>query len=210
MLRRLGRDDLSEGWARYLDEDAGSLDSAGRAARPLGGRACPRSGSGSRPGRGRAVPRRVLPADGGPAAGHRCVRSARRRRPPSGTAAAGAAGEPLGPSPGFDRPGRRRALRLDDLSEDDQQATTALFTDRLLPALAPLVADPGRPLPAAANLSINVAVAVRTGDGRRRFGSVEPPPVLPRFLRLARPPWGADGAVFSTGGDRHSGSRAPR
>ncbi|HEV7861846.1 MAG TPA: polyphosphate kinase 1, partial [Acidimicrobiia bacterium] len=74
------------------------------------------------------------------------------------------------------------------LSDADRQSAGSAFQDRLLPVLVPLVSEPGRPLPSAANLSINLAVDVRDAEGRRRFGSVEIPPVVPRFLRLrARP-----------------------
>jgi polyphosphate kinase len=82
--------------------------------------------------------------------------------------------------------------RWADLADDDREAVSALFHDRLLPVLVPLVTEPGKPLPPAANLSINVAVAVRDGAGQRRFGSVELPPVVPRFVRV-RPRAGGSG-----------------
>src|SRR2546421_310155 len=50
--------------------------------------------------------------------------------------------------------------------------------------LGPLVAEPGKPLPPAANLSMNGAVTLRNGNGSRRFGAVEFPPVVPRFVQL--------------------------
>src|SRR5258708_2250161 len=79
-----------------------------------------------------------------------------------------------------------------ELSDDDRVAVATVFHDRLLPVLVPLLTEPGRPLPPAANLSLNLAVRVPGADGRDRFGSVELPPVAPRFVRLrARP--GANG-----------------
>jgi polyphosphate kinase len=77
-----------------------------------------------------------------------------------------------------------------ELSDDDRQVVSALFQDRLRPVLVPLVTEPGTPLPPAANLSINVAVAVRDSGGQRRFGWVELPPVVPRFVRVRARPGG--------------------
>ena len=70
-----------------------------------------------------------------------------------------------------------------DLSDDDRRAVAGVFRDRLEPVLVPLVAERGRPLSPAANLSLNVAVALRDEAGHRRFGGVELPPVVPRFVR---------------------------
>jgi len=83
----------------------------------------------------------------------------------------------------------------DQLSDDDRKAVAAMFHDRLLPVLVPLVTEPGKPLPPAANLSLNLAVGVRDGDGRRRFGSVEIPPVVPRFVKVRARPGTAGGRV---------------
>jgi polyphosphate kinase len=95
------------------------------------------------------------------------------------------------------RPGLRRAgveLRhWVELDDDDRRAAGAIFEDRLRPVLVPLVAEPGRPLPPAANLSVNVAAVVRDPDGRCHLGLVEIPPVVPRFLRL--PATSFDGPV---------------
>src|SRR5438093_178605 len=66
----------------------------------------------------------------------------------------------------------------------------SLDSARRRPVLVPLVTEPGKPLPPAANLSMNLAVVFRDGDGRRRFGSVELPPVIPRFVRVPPRPGG--------------------
>jgi len=79
------------------------------------------------------------------------------------------------------------------LGDDDRQAVTAVFRERIVPVLGPLVVEAGKPLPPPANLSLNVAVIVVDSAGRRRFGSVELPPVVPRFVRV-RPRPGAIGA----------------
>lgn len=70
------------------------------------------------------------------------------------------------------------------LTEEDRQSVTAGFRERILPVLVPLVAEAGKPLPPPANLSLNVAVIISDAGGRRRLGSVELPPVVPRFLRV--------------------------
>ena len=74
--------------------------------------------------------------------------------------------------------------RWAELEDEDRQQAAALFADRLRPVLVPLVTEPGRPLPPAANLSLNLAVEFRDACGDQRFGSVEFPPIVPRFLRL--------------------------
>jgi polyphosphate kinase len=83
----------------------------------------------------------------------------------------------------------------DQLDPEERTAAEGGFRDRLLPVLVPLVTEPGRPVPPAANLSLNLAVGVCDAAGRRRFGTVELPPVVARFVRLpARP--GRAGARF--------------
>jgi polyphosphate kinase len=76
------------------------------------------------------------------------------------------------------------------LNDDDRQAVTAVFRERIVPVLGPLVVEAGEPLPPPANLSLNVAVIVGDPDDGRRFGSVELPPVVARFLRLRPRPGG--------------------
>ncbi|MGH9000776.1 MAG: RNA degradosome polyphosphate kinase [Acidimicrobiia bacterium] len=70
------------------------------------------------------------------------------------------------------------------LTEAERRALGEVFGERLLPVLAPLATEPGRPLPAPATRSLNLAVSVTDHDGRRRFGSVELPPVLERFVAV--------------------------
>ena len=78
------------------------------------------------------------------------------------------------------------------LGDDDRSAATGVFCDRIRPVLSPLIGEPGKPLPPPANLSLNVAVLVADAEGRRRFGTVEIPPVAPRFVRV-RPRAGGAG-----------------
>jgi polyphosphate kinase len=79
--------------------------------------------------------------------------------------------------------------RWSELDDDDRQSVSSAFRERIAPVLVPLVAEPGRPLAAPANLSLNVAVIIGGEDGRR-FGSVELPPVVARFVRVRPRPGG--------------------
>jgi polyphosphate kinase len=72
----------------------------------------------------------------------------------------------------------------ESLGDDDRTAATAVFCDRIRPVLSPLCLEPGRPLPPPANLSLNVGAVVTDAEGCRRFGVVELPPVVPRFVRV--------------------------
>jgi polyphosphate kinase len=83
------------------------------------------------------------------------------------------------------------------LDDDDREAVTAVFRERIAPVLVPLVVESDKPLPPPANLSLNVAVIVADATGRRRFGSVELPPVVSRFVRLRPGPGDARVRVVS-------------
>jgi polyphosphate kinase len=75
-----------------------------------------------------------------------------------------------------------------ELSEEDRESASRLFADRILPVLAPLSSEPAAAPPA--NLSLNLAVGVHTHDGQRRLRTVELPPVVPRFVRVRPRPGG--------------------
>jgi polyphosphate kinase len=75
-----------------------------------------------------------------------------------------------------------------ELSDDDRESASRLFTDRILPVLAPLSSEPAAAPPA--NLSLNLAVGVRDPDGQHRLQAVELPPVVPRFVRVRPQPGG--------------------
>ena len=146
-------------------------------------------------------PRRVLPgARLGPAGatrGRRAQQRARRTRPgraaprdPSaGRGARRAARRAC--SPRKSRPRSRRPASSSPTgttsSDDDQAQLTREFEDRIFPVLTPLAVDPAHPFPYISNLSLNLAVAVRDPDtGEQRFARVKVPPLLPRFVALAR------------------------
>lgn len=73
-----------------------------------------------------------------------------------------------------------------ELDSTDQAQLSSIFADGIFPVLTPLAVDPGHPFPYISNLSLNLAVLVRsptTGDSR--FARVKIPPLLPRFVGLA-------------------------
>lgn len=53
--------------------------------------------------------------------------------------------------------------------------------------LTPLAFDPGRPFPHISNLSLNLAVLVRTGKGEEHFARVKVPKALPRLIDVGAP-----------------------
>jgi polyphosphate kinase len=77
-----------------------------------------------------------------------------------------------------------------ELGEEDRESASRLFTDRILPVLAPLSCEPAAAPPA--NLSLNLAVGVHDSEGQRGLRAVELPPVVPRFVRV-RPQLGGAG-----------------
>ena len=74
--------------------------------------------------------------------------------------------------------------RYDDLSEEQRRAADEYFDDNVFPVLTPLAFDPGRPFPHISNLSLNLAVLVRGGEGEERFARVKIPTALPRFIPI--------------------------
>jgi polyphosphate kinase len=58
------------------------------------------------------------------------------------------------------------------------------FTESIFPVLTPLAFDPGRPFPHISNLSVNLAVLIRDGNGVEHFARVKVPDSLPSFIPL--------------------------
>jgi len=75
-----------------------------------------------------------------------------------------------------------------DLTDDERRSLTATFHDRLRPVLVALPEEPGKPLPPPANLSMNIAVTLAGDNGGRSFATVELPPTVPRFVRAGAGP----------------------
>jgi polyphosphate kinase len=71
----------------------------------------------------------------------------------------------------------------DDLDDEERAFLEQTFEERILPVLTPLAVDPAHPFPYISNLSLNLAVVVRTpGELTRRIARVKVPPFLPRFI----------------------------
>jgi polyphosphate kinase len=76
-------------------------------------------------------------------------------------------------------------LDYPQLTEEQRARAIAYFRKEVFPVLTPLAFDPGHPFPHISNLSLSLAVAVRTRSGRERFARVKVPPVLPRLVPVA-------------------------
>jgi polyphosphate kinase len=76
-----------------------------------------------------------------------------------------------------------RLSEWDELDNEDRAFLEQTFEERILPVLTPLAVDPAHPFPYISNLSLNLAVVVRTpGELTRRIARVKVPPFLPRFI----------------------------
>jgi polyphosphate kinase len=75
-----------------------------------------------------------------------------------------------------------QVLDYDQLDEAQRIAAAAYFHREVFPIVTPLAVDPGHPFPHISNLSLNLAVILRTPLGRERFARLKIPPTLPRFV----------------------------
>ncbi len=91
-------------------------------------------------------------------------------------------------------------LDYDELDETQKSCADAYFGDYVFPVLTPLAFDPARPFPHISNLSMNLAVHVRTPDGETHFARVKVPSSLPRLVPLSAP--GDSGALCTVTTDR--------
>jgi len=58
------------------------------------------------------------------------------------------------------------------------------FHDNVFPVLTPLAVDPAHPFPYISNLSLSLAVNLRSAEGEERFARVKVPKILPRWVPL--------------------------
>ena len=72
------------------------------------------------------------------------------------------------------------------LTAAQRAAADTYFEQVVFPVLTPLAFDPGRPFPYISNVSMNLAVLVRDGEGQERFARVKVPQTLPRLLPVDR------------------------
>ena len=85
-------------------------------------------------------------------------------------------------------------LNYDQLDEAQRIAAAAYFHREVFPIVTPLAVDPGHPFPHISNLSLNLAVILRTSLGRERFARLKIPPTLPRFVAVPVTPKQSDAA----------------
>ncbi len=73
------------------------------------------------------------------------------------------------------------------LGYEERERLYEYFHDQVFPVLMPLAVDPAHPFPYISGLSLNLAIRVRNArTGRQEFARLKVPPMLPRFVELAR------------------------
>ncbi|MDZ4168768.1 MAG: polyphosphate kinase 1 [Coriobacteriia bacterium] len=71
-----------------------------------------------------------------------------------------------------------------DLDAVQRGAADEYFRDTAFPTLTPLAFDPGRPFPHISNMSLNLAIVVRSPEGEERFARLKLPRSLPRLVPM--------------------------
>jgi polyphosphate kinase len=87
-------------------------------------------------------------------------------------------------------------MKLGELAQEERQALADYFAREIFPVLTPLAFDPGHPFPYISNLSLSLAVVVRTPKGEERFARVKVPDVLPRLIPLPGGPFDPQNVRF--------------
>jgi len=77
-----------------------------------------------------------------------------------------------------------RLMTIPELTPQERSSLTDLFAREIYPVLTPLAFDPGHPFPYISNLSLSLAVVVRTPEGLERFARVKVPDVLSRLVQI--------------------------
>ncbi len=78
-------------------------------------------------------------------------------------------------------------LNYSDLTEEQRSIANSYFQEAVFPTLTPLAFDPGRPFPHISNLSLNLAILLRAGEGDQHFARVKIPDTLPQLVPLTLP-----------------------
>ena len=78
-------------------------------------------------------------------------------------------------------------LGYEDLDDEQRAFADKYFETHIYPVLTPLAFAPARPFPHISNLSLNLAVLVRTAEGEERFARVKMPRALPRLVPICPP-----------------------
>ena len=79
-------------------------------------------------------------------------------------------------------------LNYADLRTSSAPPRTRTFRKPFSPRLTPLAFDPGRPFPHISNLSLNLAVLLRAGEGEQHFARVKIPDTLPQLVPVTSAP----------------------
>ena len=87
-------------------------------------------------------------------------------------------------------------LDYDDLKGRQQENVDTYFKEVVFPVLTPMAFDPGHPFPHISNLSLNLAVVIRSRSGHEQFARLKVPATLPRIVPVKR----------SSGGHRKDGT----
>jgi len=78
-------------------------------------------------------------------------------------------------------------LRPNDLTKQDRAELEDVFIEQVFPILTPLAIDPAHPFPFISNLSLNLALFVRSPEGEQRLARVKVPAMLPRLVSVEKP-----------------------
>jgi polyphosphate kinase len=87
-------------------------------------------------------------------------------------------------------------LDYKELTDRQRASIKNYFDEVVFPVLTPLAFDPGHPFPHISNLSLNLAVLIRTKDKKEHFARVKIPTTLSRLVPIKR----------SSGGVRKDGT----
>ncbi len=75
----------------------------------------------------------------------------------------------------------------EELRASERRHFCEVFDRQLFPTLTPLAVDPAHPFPFISNLSLSLAVSVRTpGEETVRFARIKAPHILPRWLQVPK------------------------
>lgn len=78
-------------------------------------------------------------------------------------------------------------LRWEELTTEEREKMSQLFTDQIFPVLTPLAVDPSHPFPYISGLSLNLAVLVRNPETKNElFARVKVPASISRFFEVSK------------------------
>jgi polyphosphate kinase len=72
------------------------------------------------------------------------------------------------------------------LNQAQRERADTFFREVVFPVLTPLALDPGHPFPHISNLSLNLAIVIRTKKGAEKFARIKVPDTLPRLVPVKR------------------------